>query len=106
MATLVITNIHCENKQDSISQDNIVVHVNDVKVAGPIGIHQGATVKLGTHVNFDEPARVQLLELDPNSATDDLGHYTVQTNPVTGQTIHFNKANHAKYTMLYSVTSS
>jgi hypothetical protein len=106
MATIVLTNIHCQNKQDSISEDEIVVHVNGAKVAGPIGVHQGDTVKLGTRVHFDGTARVQLLELDANSAPDDLGTNPVNDAPVTDRTLAFNKASHASYSMKYSVTSS
>jgi hypothetical protein len=104
MSTIKLNSIHCVNKQDSISEDEIEVLVDGIKVAGPIGVHQGDTVKLGGIARtFTGKVSVQLKELDANSSPDDLGTRVIHDQPDTSGQVSFNALKHADYTLNYSV---
>jgi hypothetical protein len=105
MSTIKLNSIHCVKLQDSISEDEIEVLVDGTKVAGPIGVHKGDTVKLGGIARtFTGTVSVQLLELDANSSPDNLGTKVVHNAPVTGVSLDFDAAKHAFYTLNYTVT--
>jgi|SRR3712207_1285783 len=105
MSTIKLNSMTCVKLQDSISEDEIEVRVGGIKVAGPIGVHKGEKVLLGGITRtFTGAVSVQLVELDSNSAADNLGIRTVDDNPVTGGNLVFDAANKAHYTVNYTVT--
>ena len=105
MSTIKLNSIHCVKKQDSISEDEIEVRVDGIKVAGPIGVHKGDTVKLGGIARtFTGTVSVQLLELDANSAPDNLGTKVIHGQPDTSGEVSFDALKHAFYTLSYTVT--
>jgi hypothetical protein len=105
MSTIKLNSLHCERLQDSISEDEIEVRINGLKVAGPFGVHKNETVQLGGITRtFTGAVNVQLVELDSNSADDNLGLRAVGASPVTGNTLVFDAANKAYYTVNYTVT--
>lgn len=105
MSTLKLNSMHCEKLQDSISIDEIEVHINGVKAAGPFGVHKDETVNLGGITRtFTGSVNVQLVEKDANSADDNLGIRTVSSKPVTGNTLVFDALKHAYYTVNYTVS--
>ncbi|MGH3843951.1 MAG: hypothetical protein ACRDS0_21275 [Pseudonocardiaceae bacterium] len=96
----------CVKLQDSISEDEIVVHLAGAKVLGPIGVHKGKTVSLGGLTRtFTGSINVQLFEIDSNSAPDDLGTEIVRASEAGSgdQNLKFDKANKAFYTLNYRV---
>ncbi|BCJ55049.1 hypothetical protein Asp14428_65240 [Actinoplanes sp. NBRC 14428] len=105
MSTIKLNSLHCEKLQDSISEDEIEVRINGLKVAGPFGVHKDETVQLGgISRSFTGTVNVQLVEKDANSATDSLGTRTVGSHPVTGNTLVFDALKHAYYTVNYTVS--
>jgi hypothetical protein len=105
MSTIKLNSIHCVKKQDSISEDEIEVRVDGIKVAGPIGVHKGDTVRLGGIARaFTGTVSVQLLELDANSSSDNLGTKVIHDEPDTSGEVSFEALKHAFYTLSYSVT--
>jgi len=105
MSTIKLNSIHCVKLQDSISEDEIEVRVDGTKVAGPIGVHKGATVTLGGIARtFTGTVTVQLVELDGNHTPDNLGTKVVNDAPVTGVSLDFDALKHAFYTLNYTVT--
>lgn len=106
MSTIKFKSIHCVNKQDSISPDEVVLHVGGVKVAGPFsGIRTNDTVQLGgISREFTGKVDVQLLELDANSAPDDLGTKVIHDQPENNGEVSFDALKHAFYTLAYSVS--
>ena len=103
MATITLNSLKCVKLQDSISEDEIEVRINGVKVGGPYGVHKGGEVKLGQTRSFTGATSVQLVELDGNAPPDNLGIRTVGDNPVTGVILEFDAANKAFYTVNYTV---
>lgn len=105
MSTIKLNSVHCERLQDSISEDEIEVRVGGTKVAGPIGVHKGATVSLGGIARtFTGAVTVQLLELDGNHTPDNLGSHVIGDDAVTNVSKDFDTAKHAFYTLNYTVT--
>jgi hypothetical protein len=105
MSTIKLNSFTCVKLQDSISEDEIVVNINGVKVAGPFGVHKGERVTLGGITRtFTGTVNVQLVELDSNSAVDNLGTRSVGSHPVSGNNLIFDTAKHANYTLNYTVT--
>jgi len=106
MSTITLKSLHCEKLQDSISEDEIEVRINGIKVAGPYGVHKNGTVQLGSLTRtFTGSVNVQLVELDSNSAEDSLGVRTVTAGPTKDyDTLVFDAAKHAYYTVQYKVT--
>jgi hypothetical protein len=105
MSTIKLNSVHCERLQDSITADEIEVLIGGVVVAGPIGIHKRQTVTLNLAPRaFTGAVSIQLRELDSNSDPDNLGIRVVGDNPVTGVSINFDAADHAFYTVNYTVT--
>lgn len=105
MPTIKLNSMHCEKPQDSISEDEIEVRINGLKVAGPFGVHKDETVQLGGITRtFTGSVNVQLVELDANSADDSLGIRVVGATPVTANTLVFDGLKHAYYTLNYTVT--
>lgn len=105
MSTIKLNSMHCEKLQDSISEDEIEVRINGLKVAGPFGVHKDETVNLGGITRtFTGTVNVQLVEKDPNSAEDSLGTRVVNSHPVTGNTLVFDALKHAYYTLNYTVS--
>ena len=103
MSTITLLSMKCVELQDSISEDEIEVRLNGSKVVGPIGVHKNETVTLNASRNFTGTVTVQLVELDSNSAEDDLGLHVVGAAIDSG-TLLFDKANKATYTLSYRVT--
>jgi hypothetical protein len=103
MATITLNSLKCVKLQDSISEDEIEVRINGIKVGGPYGVHKGDTVQLGQSKSFTGSTTVQLVELDGNSRPDNLGIRTVDDDPVTGVNLNFDAANKAFYTVNYTV---
>ena len=106
MATIKINSLRCVKLQDSISEDEIEVRGGGVKVAGPIGVHNGETVTLNLAPrSFTGAISVQLRELDSNSDYDNLGIRTVSDNPVSAVSMNFDAASKAFYTVNYTVAA-
>lgn len=104
MSTITLNSLTCDKLQDSISEDEIEVRIGGLKVVGPIGVHKGETVNLGgVSRSFTGNVSVQLLELDSNSAEDNLGIRVVSAGD-PGGTLKFDAANKALYTVNYRVT--
>ncbi|UQU62816.1 hypothetical protein COUCH_27770 [Couchioplanes caeruleus] len=104
MSTIKLNSLHCAKLQDSISEDEIEVRINGVKAAGPFGVHKNETVQLGgISKTFTGSVNVQLVEIDANSADDNLGLHTVGASPVKNNTLEFKAAAKAFYTLNYSV---
>jgi hypothetical protein len=105
MSTIKLNSIHCERLQDSISEDEIEVHVAGTRAGGPYGVHKNGTVQLGGITrNFTGAVLVQLFEMDANSASDSLGAHSVGAAKVTNDNLIFDAAKHAYYTLNYTVT--
>lgn len=104
MATLRLNSLTCVKLQDSISEDEIEVRVNGLKAGGPYGVHKGERVTLGITKSFSGTINVQLVELDSNSAPDNLGIRVVKDGPVAGNNLNFDAADKAFYTVNYTVS--
>jgi len=105
MSTIKLNSVHCERLQDSVTSDEIEVRIAGVKVGGPYGIHKRQTVQLGGITRtFTGAVTVQLVELDGNNTPDNLGQAVISDEPVTGVSRNFDAAEHAFYTLNYTVT--
>ena len=106
MSQIRLVSLHCDKLQDSISEDEIVVRVNETTVVGPLGVHKNKTVPLNAIRSFNGTAVVTMVEEDKNSHEDELGTIVV-TDKEAGQgnkTRAFDHAAHARYELTYIVT--
>lgn len=74
MTHLHITQLRCDNRQDTINQDTVVFQVAGTTISGPhSNMSAGDTRNLNTVHTFTGNVTVTLLELDTTSADDVLG---------------------------------
>jgi hypothetical protein len=103
MATLKLTSLHCQRKQDVVGKDEPVILVDEVAVwKGTIG--KGETQTLSQSVDFDDVATVVLQERDGEKDPKQIGaSFTVHADARQNQVPLVFKTSGAHYELYYQV---
>jgi hypothetical protein len=105
MATLFLTSLHCERKQDMIGKDEARIVVNDEVAWGPGAMEKNETKNLvPTSVPFDDEADVKLQEMNGSKAKQIGATHTITADRPSAQPAVF-KTSGAHYELYYRVVN-
>ena len=105
MATLFLTSLHCERKQDVVGKDEPRIVVNDDVAWGPDAMEKNQTKNLiPASVPFDDEAEVKLQEMNGSTPKQIGATHTIRADRPSAQPAVF-KTSGAHYELYYRVVN-